>query len=268
MIENNSQKNIVISIITSVLNSDETIERTIESVINQSYSAIEYIIIDGGSTDKTMEIINKYKSSIAYIESEPDKGLYSAMNKGASRAKGDYLYFLNADDWLWNDHVIESISPILMVKSPGIMFGNTRMIYPDYTVTKSRKFNHNNLSRGKIPPHQGSFIKKEIFLGYDGFDETFKYAADLDLFCRLKDKSVNILEIDKTIANVTAGGISSRKNRSYPEVLDVIKRHYGKLSAKLFWLKKIVIEQGLKKLLKRTGLESIYIYLTRVINKE
>lgn len=100
-------ENLKISIITVSYNAAKTIEQTIQSVVNQTYDNIEYIIIDGGSTDGTVDIIKKYEDKIAYWVSEPDKGIYDAMNKGILKASGEYIYFLGADDWLYNESVME-----------------------------------------------------------------------------------------------------------------------------------------------------------------
>ena len=99
----------LISIVTVSYNAVLTIEQTILSVINQTYPNVEYIIIDGGSTDGTVDIIKKYANKIAYWVSEPDKGIYDAMNKGGLKATGDFIQFLNAGDWFENEHVIEKI---------------------------------------------------------------------------------------------------------------------------------------------------------------
>mgnify|MGYP001033420933 FL=1 len=99
----------LISVVTVSYNAVLTIEQTILSVINQTYPNVEYIIIDGGSTDGTVDIIKKYADKIAYWVSEPDKGIYDAMNKGGLKATGDFIQFLNAGDWFENEHVIEKI---------------------------------------------------------------------------------------------------------------------------------------------------------------
>ena len=99
----------LISVVTVSYNAVSTIEQTILSVINQTYPNVEYIIIDGGSTDGTVDIIKKYADKIAYWVSEPDKGIYDAMNKGGLKTTGDFIQFLNAGDWLENEHVIEKI---------------------------------------------------------------------------------------------------------------------------------------------------------------
>lgn len=262
----NASGKIKISIITSVLNAGETIKRTIQSVANQTYQDTEYLIIDGLSADNTLDIIRSSRDKIDFWLSESDQGLYSGMNKGALNAKGDYLYFLNADDWLYDEKVIEWAISVLSKKKPDILFANTCLIYPGYQVDISRKFSNLNLKRGLIPPHQGSFIKKSLFDDIGGFDEKLKYAADLDLLCRLKRDSYYYLEEDRPIAFVSSGGISSHKDISYPEVVSIIEKYYGKLPAGIYWGKKVLLEQGIKKLLINLRLTTFYQILSKLKN--
>ena len=172
----------LISIITVSYNSVQTIEETILSVINQTYSNIEYIIIDGGSNDGTVDIIKKYSNKISYWISEPDKGIYDAMNKGALKATGEYIQYLNSSDKIHNVNTIESIfneninnadiiyGDIIMEKE----FGTFYMIpYP--------------LDRFQIEfPifHPSTWIKRDILIHYL-FDTRFKIIADYDLFRKL-----------------------------------------------------------------------------------
>ena len=119
------KKRKTISVITSVMNAEKTIERTIQSVKNQTCQDLEYLVIDGGSTDKTVDIIKIYQTVINYWVSEPDQGLYAAMNKGGKKARGDYLFFLNGDDWLVNEWIMEDIAFILEEKTPDLLLGRT-----------------------------------------------------------------------------------------------------------------------------------------------
>ena len=155
-----------------------TIEQTILSAINQTYPNIEYIIIDGGSTDGTVNIIKKYMDHIAYWVSEPDKGIYDAMNKGGIRATGTFIQFLNAGDWLENEYVVEKI----FKKNPK----NVDVIYGDMIIRRSDGIYYakaQDLSHFKCDfPlfHPSTFISKSIFISHL-FDVSYRISADFKL---------------------------------------------------------------------------------------
>lgn len=179
----------LISIITVSYNSVQTIEETILSVINQTYSNIEYIIIDGGSNDGTVDIINKYSNKIAYWISEPDKGIYDAMNKGALKASGDYVQYLNSSDRLYGSNIIESI----MLK----LSNNTYdVIYGDLIMEKEfGKFHMVPLALDRFKDcfplyHPSTWVKTSILKKYL-FDTKYKIAADYDLLRKLYFKNIS-----------------------------------------------------------------------------
>lgn len=262
-------KKFKVSVITCVLNAEDTIERTIKSVLSQSYPSIEYLVIDGGSTDGTLNVIESYEDEIDYWISEPDNGIYHAMNKGAKVATGDYLYFLNADDWLVGETVIESVFQEIKGEQPSLIYGNTIRVYPGFEVVISRKFRKTLLKRGEVPSHQASFISRNSFWELDGYEEQYRSAGDFDLFCRMYEEGFSSSHINRTIANVSSGGLSSRKNVSVPEVYRVIIEHFGYLPAVTYWLNKTIIENGVKKLLLAFGMNSVYKKLLRYkMNKE
>ena len=149
-----------ISIVTVSYNAADTIEQTISSVVNQTYEDIEYIIIDGGSTDGTVDIIRKYEDKIAYWVSEPDEGIYAAMNKGIDAATGDYIYFLGADDALVDSEILHYVCNDIKETHADVYS------YCEYMVTDSgmQKFVSNKFARNEkliksMIPHQGMFVK-------------------------------------------------------------------------------------------------------------
>lgn len=173
------------SIITVCLNSEKTIKRTIKSVVNQTYPNIEYIIIDGKSTDGTLDIIDKYKDKISILVSENDKGIYNAMNKGITQATGDVAYFLQSDDYLFNDRVIEK------VMDEFIKYPETQIIYGDLVVvTKNRNFvaSYNRITNYYLYRHgisqQAIFAKRAVFEKTELFDERYIICADYDWFLK------------------------------------------------------------------------------------
>ena len=213
-----------ISIVTVSYNAAETIEQTISSVVNQAYENIEYIIIDGGSTDGTVDIIRKYEDRIAYWVSEPDKGIYDAMNKGIDAATGDYIYFLGADDILLNLPII-SISnawhdniDIILGK---VEFSNG---YVYSSKADWKLIFHNRLH------HQGMFVKR-IILENNKFNTNYTVYADFDLNQKLYKKNVTYRYCDDIVAIFSLNGISSCANLR--EQYSIIFNNYGILFALL-----------------------------------
>jgi glycosyltransferase involved in cell wall biosynthesis len=173
-----------ISIITVVRNGFSTIEQSILGVINQSYRDFEYIIVDGVSTDGTIEIIEKYRKDIAHFISEPDKGIYDAMNKGISLAKGDWIYFLGSDDILYNTSVLFDIFSEKFYNEYDVIYGNVQFLNSHKIY--DGKFDYEKLCNRSIC-HQAIFYRKEVFQKHGFFDIRFKVAADnifnMKLFC-------------------------------------------------------------------------------------
>ena len=174
-----------ISIITVCFNAEKTIENTIKSVINQSYTNIEYIIIDGASNDNTLPVIEQFKSESTIIVSEPDSGIYNAMNKGIEASTGDYLLFLNADDHLLSNTVIENfIAKIKDNRGADIFYGDL-LIYNHTNGTgkiwKAKQVSGKVLYNSTLP-HPSTIYCRSIFEELGGYDESFKITADHDFF--------------------------------------------------------------------------------------
>jgi glycosyltransferase involved in cell wall biosynthesis len=178
-----------ISIITVCFNAAKTIERTINSVLSQSYPAIEYIIVDGASTDGTIEIIKKYTSKISKSISEKDNGIYDAMNKGIALATGDIVYFLNADDRFCDENVLTDIVKVFQEDgSRMLVYGNVRAEdVPSEIAPKLKKMSqikdiHEFLHFGIC--HQSVFAKRTLFSNIGDFNCRYKYAADYEWLIR------------------------------------------------------------------------------------
>ena len=174
----------LISIITVVYNCVNTLEETILSVINQDFDNFEFIIIDGGSTDGTIEVIQKYQDKITSWISEPDKGIYDAMNKGIKIAKGDYVYFLGGDDLLYITSVLKIVSSRLTDKNK-IYYGN--VLFKTRNILYDGKFSALKLATRNIS-HQSIFYPREIFDNYS-FDTKYKIFADYELNLKLYGNS-------------------------------------------------------------------------------
>ncbi len=208
-----------ISIITVSYNSVETIEDTIKSVISQSYNNIEYIIIDGGSTDGTIKIIENYISSINYFISEKDKGIYDAMNKGISIATGDVIGFLNSDDIYFRTTIINEIMyEFTNNTSTSILYGNLYYVNRSNTnkiirTWKSMAYFNNFFEFGNVPPHPTLFVRNFIYQNIGLFNLNYKYASDYDFMIRLFKKNIYTSKyINKYIVKMRIGGLTSKNS--------------------------------------------------------
>ncbi|MCF0074501.1 glycosyltransferase [Dyadobacter sp. CY261] len=199
-----------ISIITVVRNGEQHIEHTIKSIVNQSYQNIEYLIIDGNSTDRTIEIIKKYQDQISFWVSEPDSGIYDAMNKGVRASSGDWLLFIHSDDYLLSPTVIEEAVPYLRNSTHQIAYGQVGFIYPDQS-EKTYGAEWGSLKKrfrevAMCIPHQATFHSRKLFVN-GCFDKNFRIAGDYDFLLRhLKDHEATFFPV--MIAKMRADGIS------------------------------------------------------------
>lgn len=205
-----------ISIITVSYNSEKTIEATIKSVINQTYPDIEYIIIDGGSTDRTLGIIEKYKDKIAKIISEPDKGIYDAMNKGLKLATGEIIGILNSDDLYYDEKVIETVVKKIEEQNVDCLWGdlvyvNKNNINQIIRFWKSSEYENRKFQKGWHPPHPTFFVRKKIYEKYGDFNLKFKIAADYELMLRFLEKyKIKFCYIPMILVKMKIGGKSNK----------------------------------------------------------
>jgi FkbM family methyltransferase len=208
----------LISVITVSLNAEKFLEQTIRSVLGQTYPHIEYIIIDGGSTDGTVDIIRKYESRLAYWHSKPDRGLAHAFNLGLSHASGAWILFLNADDFLWEPTVIFQMAPYLIAHSTwDVVFGQTiTMTREKWSIPSPfRKISGHTwcwqeFRRLFTLPHQSSFTNRNLFERIGIFNEKFPYAMDYELYLR-RGKNLRAQFIPLTISGMREGGISGKR---------------------------------------------------------
>lgn len=198
-----------ISIITICFNAVNTIEETILSVINQTFNNIEYIIIDGGSTDGTVDIIKKYAHYLTFWISEPDNGIYDAMNKGASHSSGDWIGYINAGDKYVNSRVLEKIANNLYQRSPDVLYGDLKLNYSfGQFISKPQELT--NFNRCFPFSHPASFVKTEI-LKHKYFDLKYKIVADYNLFYSIYSEGGTFFYLPILIAEFEAeDGVSSK----------------------------------------------------------
>lgn len=223
------KKNPLISIITVVFNSKSLIEETIKSVLQQTYSNIEYIIIDGASTDGTLQLIEAYRSKLAFFISEKDTGIYDAMNKGLKSATGDYVMFLNAGDLLYESTTLEKIVDRNL--DADVYYGNTKIIDLNGTILGDRRLkpppdlNWKSLRFGMCVSHQ-SFIARRSLC--DPYDLQYKLSSDVDWVIGVLKKAKSIVDVNQTISKFLEGGASVKRRRtSLLERYKIMVKHYG-----------------------------------------
>lgn len=201
---------IKISIITVCLNAVHSVDCSIASVINQTYDNIEFVVIDGGSTDGTLDVFDRYRDRIDYFESEPDRGLYHAMNKGVQASTGDFLYFLNSDDFFCDENVVADVVHVIRENpSLDLIFGDVLM-QRDGQLTRKQQVPV--LSRESICRkgfcHQALFARRETLTGAGGFSENYRIVADADWLAKTVATGAKSLHIDRDIATISLAGLS------------------------------------------------------------
>ena len=202
-----------ITIITVCLNSCEAIIETCESILKQQNDAnFEWIVIDGGSTDGTLDILDKYKDLITILVSEPDKGIYDAMNKGILHAKGQYLLFLNAGDSFHENSTLISLDHN---SNSELIVGNLFFSQSKSLRESPKILTKDFLLKGMLP-HQATFFRRDIFDKYGYFNSSYRIAGDYEMFSRLIQKyKVSYAHVPDIIANFDETGISSDDNFRY-----------------------------------------------------
>ncbi len=220
-----------ISIVTVTLNNKNTIIHTLNSILIQSYNNIEHVIVDGGSTDGTLEIIKKYKFKNKKIIHQTKSGIYNAMNLGILKSTGDFICILNADDIFNSVNTINDVIKEIKKKPDfSIYLGNVSFFNNDNFKKITRyysgiRFKKDHLKFGLMPPHPGAFIKKELYLDNNLYNENFKIAADFEFFLRIfLKKNYNFLPLKTLVTRMKTGGISGKDIFSYIiSTIEIIK---------------------------------------------
>ena len=218
----------LVSVITVVKNGESHIEQAILSVLNQSYTNIEYLVIDGESTDQTLEIVNSYKDRIAQIISERDSGIANAFNKGIENANGELIGILNADDW-YEPNAIEKIINQYYVNY-SVYCGNIKL-YKNNTYLRNRKSRKKLIKYGMYIMHPTVFVKKTVYENLGKFDESLKIAMDFDFLLRIaQSNNYEIKYINADISNMRIGGASKNIQKMHQEELKVIRKNLNGIS--------------------------------------
>ncbi len=246
-----------ISIITATYNAEKTLESAIQSISNQDYFDIEYIIVDGGSTDKTLQIIEKYKDRIQHFISEPDKGIYDAINKGISLASGNIIGLLHADDIFYDNKVLTNIAQEFKHGCYNAVYGDLQYVNAQNTdkvirYWKSCTYKTSLLKSGWMPPHPTLFVQKEVFEKIGKYSLKYKIAADYDFVLRLFSTSTYTFKyLPQVITKMRVGGASNKsiKNiiqKSKEDISALKQNKIGGVST-LIWKNVSKIPQFFKK---------------------
>lgn len=219
----------VVSIITVVFNDHKRIEKTILSVINQSYPHMEYLIVDGGSTDGTLEVIDKYRDQ-AKVTSEPDHGLYDAMNKGLRAARGDYVWFLNSGDQVFSRETVEQMIDSLE-EAPDIIYGGTMIIdenqqeIGDRRLKPPAQLTWRSFRQGMIVCHQSFIVRRDLAPEYN---LDYRLSADIDWAIRAAKNASRVYNANLILSRFLEGGLTTHNIRAgLKERFRIMTRYYG-----------------------------------------
>ncbi|MBD3842266.1 MAG: glycosyltransferase [Campylobacterales bacterium] len=236
----------LITVVTVVFNGEKFLEETILSVINQTYDNVEYIIIDGGSTDGTLDIIKKYEHAIDYWVSEKDKGIYDAMNKGIDLATGEWINFMNGGDTFYDIEVISCISSLKVFTDTDLIFGDVKSTYKGFTKIHPAR-DLKNIYKSMVFSHQSAFIRSLTHKKFK-YDLEYKLSADynaiIQIYHSVYDFGSNFVKTNNVIAIVETNGVSQRY------ILRSVYEHYkavrslkaDKLSIKAYYIKALLIQ--------------------------
>ena len=229
-----NEKKTLVSIITVVYNGENYLEMTIRSVIEQTYDNIEYIVIDGGSTDKTVDIIKKYSDQIDYWISEPDKGIADAFNKGISLSTGDIIGIINADDWYEPNTIqiiVNNLKPF-----PAVYCGHMNLYSPDgANFLKLHKSRPDRLSQTMRVAHPSTFVHRLVYDNVGTYSIDYKSAMDYDFFLRARSFPFEIIIVNQVLSNMRLGGISKDLPMILKEELKVKNSQMGKKVEHFAW---------------------------------
>jgi len=209
-----------VSIITVSYNSVATIADTLKSVASQTYSDIEHVVVDGGSTDGTQEVVDKFGKHIAKFVSEPDRGIYDAMNKGLALQTGAIIGFLNADDVYADENVISKVAGLMEVEDLDALFGDVEFFKPkspDRTFRRyrSRRFTPSRISKGWMPAHPTLFLRSQVFERFGYFNSDYQIAGDFEFVARVfRDDTLKYRYLPDVMVRMRTGGISTSGWRS------------------------------------------------------
>ncbi|MCD8093668.1 MAG: glycosyltransferase [Bacteroides sp.] len=224
------------SVITVTYNAAAVLEDTIQSVILQTYHHVEYIIVDGASKDGALAIVDRYRDRIARVVSEPDKGLYDAMNKGIELATGDYLCFLNAGDSFHEDDTLQQMVHTLSAQAelPDVLYGETELVDQEGHFIRMRRLSApevltwRSFKQGMLVCHQAFFAKRSLV---EPYDLQYRFSADFDWCIRVMKKARTLHNTHLTVIDYLEEGMTTQNRKaSLRERFRIMVRHYGWIS--------------------------------------
>ncbi|MDK9606497.1 glycosyltransferase family 2 protein [Lelliottia wanjuensis] len=245
-----------VSIITATYNSEKTLRDTLISVEAQTYHDIEYIIIDGASTDGTLNLVKQLSSRVTKIVSEKDKGIYDALNKGVELATGDVIGFIHSDDILARPDIIESVVKEFKRTNADLIYGDLVFIDRDNTKKikrywRSGPFKKSKLGLGWAPPHPSLYMRKQLYREDGLFNLIFKIAADYDQMIRvLQRDNISVTYLPETIVKMRLGGESTKIENSVSstkEIIEIMKKHNINWRLAIFYRKFVKLLQLFQK---------------------
>ena len=204
-----------LTVITVCYNSEASIQRTLDSVAGQTWPSIEHIVIDGASNDATLAILERNRSKIACLISEPDSGVYQAMNKGLQRATGDIIAFLNSDDVYSDPEVLETIAGVMRTQQLDAVYGDVEFFHagkPDKVVRRyfSGRFTPARIAWGWMPAHPALFIRRSVYERFGHFREDYQIAGDYEFVARIfKDGQLRSRHLAHVLVRMQTGGLST-----------------------------------------------------------
>ena len=204
------------SIITAVYNARDTLADALESILAQEYPDVELVVIDGASSDGTLDVLEEYRDHIDILISKPDQGIYDALNKGIQHATGDVIGFLHADDLYADSSVLTKVAAVFASDHVDAVYGDleyVRKSEPDKIVRywKSGAYSATKLKHGWMPPHPTFYVRRSVYEQYGGFDSSFRIAADYDCMLRFLAKGqIRCRYIPKVMVKMRIGGASNR----------------------------------------------------------
>ena len=218
-----------LSVITIVYNNVRDIERTVLSVLNQTYPNIEYLVIDGASTDGTLELLKKYESKLSKLITEKDRGIYDAMNKGLALATGEYVLFMNSGDEIYAPDTVQNV--FATAEGGDMYYGETEMYNEQWQSLGRRRhqipqqFNWRSFRFGMSVSHQAIYIKRSLT---EPYDMQYHLSSDIDWIIKSAKKAKKIVRVEGYVAKYLVGGMSKKRHRqSLKERFQIFSKHYG-----------------------------------------
>jgi len=221
-----------LSIVTAVFNSRDTIAHALESLITQTYPYIEPVVIDGGSTDGTLETLQAHRDRLGVLVSEPDSGIYDALNKGVRMARGDVVGFLHADDLLAAPDALARVAAAFEDPAVDGVYGDLLYVRRNDSERVLRhwragRFSHGKLAWGWLPPHPALFLRRQVYERFGLFDTTYRIAADYDFMLRVLNGGIRVEYLPGVLVKMRVGGMS---NRSLANILRKSAEDYRALT--------------------------------------